>query len=243
MGPAPGDDSFEAWFEGPAHRVTITRGFWLGQTPLTQYAYERVMGRNPSLYKGALRPVEQITWDEAKAYCEVVCGRLPTEAEWEYAARAGTTESVYGPLDSIAWNRDNSNGQTHDVATRAPNAWGLYDMLGNVEEWVEDRYGPYDSTPSSDPKGPAISIIDNNIEIQANWSIDCDSVEAEIETTKRLNSILNELRPPMSGDVRVQRGGSWSNAHDEIRLSGRSRGEPSHRWSNVGLRCIWELQI
>jgi formylglycine-generating enzyme required for sulfatase activity len=137
--------------EKPVHQVTITKGFWLGQTPVTQQAYQRVTGQNPSHLKGANRPVETVSWDEAKAYCGVIGGRLPTEAEWEYAARAGSTAARYGGLDDIAWD----GGPSHEVGQKAANAWGLYDMLGNVWQWVADWYGDYQSGEQSDPSGAA----------------------------------------------------------------------------------------
>jgi formylglycine-generating enzyme len=141
--------------EKPAHEVTITRGFWLGQTPVTQAAYQRVIGSNPSRFKGTNLPVEQVTWEEARAYCAAIGGRLPTEAEWEYAARAGTTGSRYGDLDQIAWHQDNSGSRTHEVAQKQPNAYGLYDMLGNVFQWTADWYGFYTPGAQSDPSGPS----------------------------------------------------------------------------------------
>lgn len=125
--------------EQPAHEVTITRGFWIGQTEVTQEAYQRVMnGQNPSRFKGARLPVETISWNDADAYCRAIGGRLPTEAEWEYAARAGSTDGRYGDVDQIAWYGKNSGNKTHEVAGKAPNTWGLYDTLGNVWEWTAD---------------------------------------------------------------------------------------------------------
>jgi formylglycine-generating enzyme required for sulfatase activity len=152
MGCSPGDKECGS-DEKPTHRVTITKGFWLGQTPVTQAAYQRVKGKNPSWYKGDNRPVERVTWNDAVEYCRAIGGRLPTEAEWEYAARAGTKGARYGDLDAIAWYSGNSDGQTHEVGQKKPNGWGLYDMLGNVLEWMADWYGNYSAGDQSDPPG------------------------------------------------------------------------------------------
>jgi formylglycine-generating enzyme required for sulfatase activity len=158
MGCSPRDGLCEA-DEKPARQVTITKGFWIGQTEVTQEAYEKVTGKNPSTFKGAKRPVESIFWNDADAYCRAIGGRLPTEAEWEYAARAGVAESRYGNLDQIAWYATNSEKKTRDVAGKAPNAWGLYDMLGNVAEWTSGWY--LDKLPSgtTDPKGPSLGVL------------------------------------------------------------------------------------
>ena len=139
MGCSPGDGECYS-DEKPAKAVTISKGFDLGESEVTQAAYQKVTGKNPSYYKGADRPVEQVTWDEAKSYCLAVGGRLPSEAEWEYAARAGTTAARYGALDKVAWYDKNTGSSTEAVKQKEPNAWGLYDMLGNVWEWVEDLY-------------------------------------------------------------------------------------------------------
>jgi formylglycine-generating enzyme required for sulfatase activity len=139
--------------EKPAHKVTISKGFWMGQTEVTEEAYRKVKG-GAGLVRRSKRPVTA-SWDEAKDYCEAVGMRLPTEAEWEFAARAGSTESRYGDLDMIAWYGDNSGQQTHDVAKKKPNAWGLYDVLGNVWEWAADWYGSYASEAVTDPRGPS----------------------------------------------------------------------------------------
>jgi len=153
MGCSPGDKECNG-NEQPAHEVTITKGFWIGQTEVTQEAYRKVMnGQNPSRFKGAKLPVETISWNDADAYCRAIGGRLPTEAEWEYAARAGSPDGRYGDLDQIAWYDKNSGGKTHEVAGKAPNAWGLYDTLGNVWEWTADWYADKLLTPT-DPKGP-----------------------------------------------------------------------------------------
>jgi formylglycine-generating enzyme required for sulfatase activity len=154
MGCSPGDnDCFPA--EEPRHQVTITKGFWMGQTEVTQAAYERVIGSNPSGFKGTSLPVETINWDEARAYCVAVDMRLPTEAEWEYAARGGNSSARYGPLDAVAWYASNSGGKTHDVGQKQANAYGLHDMLGNVWEWIADWAEKYSSSSVTDPQGPS----------------------------------------------------------------------------------------
>ena len=150
------------------HRRMIRHAFYLSETEVTQEVWEKVMGANPSYWKGATKPVEQVSWNDCVRFCESTGLRLPTEAEWEYACRAGTTGAYAGDLASMAWFADNSgrkpldaealwkrdrgnygstvvdNGcQTHPVRQRKPNAWGLYDMHGNVWEWVADAYAEY----------------------------------------------------------------------------------------------------
>ena len=132
----------------------------MGQTEVTQQAYYHVMNENPSSLAGLSLPVETVTWEEASEYCRRIGGRLPTEAEWEYAARAGSNQSRDGELDNIAWAPFNSGQRTHPVATKKANAFGLYDMLGNVFEWVADWHDPnyYHGQQSSlDPTGPTMS--------------------------------------------------------------------------------------
>ena len=149
------------------HLVKITKPFYLSAHEVTQAQYERVMGNNPSSSKGDTKPVEQVTWNDAVEFCgklslrEGVEYRLPTEAEWEYACCAGaTTAYSFGDdvsrLGEYAWHRDNSSGTTRPVGEKLPNAWGLFDMHGNVYEWCQDRYGPYERLQVvSDPIGPA----------------------------------------------------------------------------------------
>ena len=142
--------------ESPPHEVEITQGFWMGQTEVTQSAYRRVTGQDPSNFKGAKRPVESVSWSEANNYCVSVGLRLPTEAEWEYAARAGSTEARHGGLDVVAWHYGNSSQTTHDVGLKQKNRWDLYDTLGNVWEWAADWYDKdyYQTKERKDPSGP-----------------------------------------------------------------------------------------
>jgi formylglycine-generating enzyme required for sulfatase activity len=165
MGCSPGDDECQP-DEKPAHQVTLSKDFWIGQTEVTVGAYKRfaATGReihaappfNPDWANENL-PMVSVMWDEARDYCAWAGGRLPTEAEWEYAARGGSTEARYGAIDEIAWYSSDSGNQSHDVAQKCANRFGLYDMLGNVWEWVSDWYDTnyYQSSPSQDPQGAA----------------------------------------------------------------------------------------
>jgi formylglycine-generating enzyme required for sulfatase activity len=101
---------------------------------VTQEAWQRIMGSNPSHFKGARLPVEMVSWNDARSYCSKIGMRLPTEAEWEYAARGGNASARYGALDAVAWYKSNSAGQTHEVGQQQANEFGLFDMLGNVWE-------------------------------------------------------------------------------------------------------------
>ncbi|HEV3202175.1 MAG TPA: bifunctional serine/threonine-protein kinase/formylglycine-generating enzyme family protein [Bryobacteraceae bacterium] len=155
MGCSPADGEC-AEDEKPVHQVTISRGFRMGQTEVTQEAWQRVMGTDPSHFKGPKLPVESVSWDEARSYCRAVGMRLPTEAEWEYGARAGSSRNSYGDLEQVAWYARNSGGMTHEVGGKQANPWGLQDMLGNVWEWVDDWFAsPYPAGNATDPKGPA----------------------------------------------------------------------------------------
>ncbi len=198
MGCSPGDSECIDT-EKPSHQVTLTRGFWMGQTEVTVGAYKRfaaATGRQmpdaPPLDSGWVigsMPIVNVSWDDAHDYCTWAGGRLPTEAEWEYAARGGSTEARYGPLDEVAWYADNSAHRTHEVAQKRANGFGLFDVLGNVWEWVNDWYDEnyYQNSPSQDPPGPA------------------------------------------SGLLRVLRGGSWFDVPGLVRVSLRLRGYPFNR--------------
>jgi formylglycine-generating enzyme required for sulfatase activity len=148
--------------ERPVHQVTISRGFWMGKYPVTQAQWQAVMGSDPSSFKGADLPVETVSWDDCQQFLARLRGleqwtfRLPTEAEWEYACRAGTEGERYGDLDAIAWYSGNSGGSTHPVGQKQPNAWGLHDMNGNVWQWCQDWFAQqyYAASPAQDPQGP-----------------------------------------------------------------------------------------
>ncbi len=161
--------------EGPIHEVTLTQGFWMLETEVTQQMWEKVMGTNPSDHNGAFYPVENVSWYACCAFCLKLGERLgvklqlPTEAQWEYACRAGTTGDYAGNAYQMAWYHENSgkefynpvreeykiiSNKSHTVGTKQPNAWGLYDMHGNVQEWCSDYYGDYPKTPTVDPTGP-----------------------------------------------------------------------------------------
>jgi formylglycine-generating enzyme required for sulfatase activity len=158
MGCSPGDSECGG-DESPAHQVTLTNAFYMGKTEVTQAQWTAKMGNNPSYFSGSSdspsRPVEQVSWDTIQSFNSATGLRLPTEAEWEFACRAGTTTARYGDLNEIAWFGSNSGGQTHAVAGKLPNALGLYDTLGNVFEWCQDWYGPYSSGSVTNPTGPA----------------------------------------------------------------------------------------
>jgi len=156
--------------EGPVHRVRITRPFYMGKHEVTQEVWEKVMGANPSEFKGAKNPVECVSWDDCQDFLKKLNAsgkaqgtfRLPTEAEWEYACRAGTkSRFCSGDADAgladYAWYDGNSGRTTHPVGTRKPNAWGLFDCHGNVWEWCADWYEEdyYRKSPRDDPTGPA----------------------------------------------------------------------------------------
>ena len=170
-------------FSREGHEVEISRAFLIGTTPVTQGEYEAVLGENPSTFEGDDHPVENVSWFDAVRFCNalsravgldeayIVDGenvrwkgwasggyRLPTEAEWEYACRAGTIGERYGDLDDIAWYCENSGNATHPVGLKQPNAWGLYDTLGNVHEWCWDLYArDYPGAGCKDPIGATYS--------------------------------------------------------------------------------------
>ncbi len=146
--------------ELPPHKVCINRPFYLGVMEVTQTQWVAIMGENPSKFKGRNNPVDNVSWDDVQRFISILNKkegrhyRLPSEAEWEYAARAGS-ESAYSygddevNLGQYAWYRDNANSRTHPVGQKRPNRWGFYDMYGNVNEWVQDRWHDnYNDAPS-----------------------------------------------------------------------------------------------
>ena len=152
--------------EEPVHRVRITKAFYLGKYEVTQRVYAEAAGKNPSRFKGERNPVECVSWQNATGFCKQLSDRwgvdvrLPTEAEWEYACRAGTGTRFsfgdqYSQIGKYGWYEINSGGKAHAVGGKRPNPWGLYDMHGNVWEWCWDGLRRYDSAPRTDPRGPA----------------------------------------------------------------------------------------
>jgi formylglycine-generating enzyme required for sulfatase activity len=224
MGSEDGDDD-----EKPVHPVRVS-AFLIDVTEVTQESFERLMGRNPSRFKGADRPVDQVNWHDAVQYCNVrslreglkrcydpqtlECDfeadgyRLPTEAEWEYACRAGTTTGWSfgddpGSLDKHAWVKEDSKNSTHPVREKRPNPWGLYDVHGNVAEWCNDYYS--ESYPSEDE--------------------------------------VTDPRGPATGENRVVRGGCWATGADRCRSSARGFESPGFvdvcfRRDAYGFRCV-----
>ena len=201
------------------HRRVIRQAFYLSETEVTQEAWEKLMGGSPSCFKGAANPVEQVSWNDCVRFCASAGLRLPSEAEWEYACRAGTTGAYAGDLASMAWFADNSgrkpldaealwkrdvvnyektvldNGcQSRPVRQRKPNAWGLYDMHGNVWEWVEDSHSEY-------PKGGGTE----------------EAARAE-------------------GGARVLRGGGWGDGASNCRAAFRARDALGDAHYDVGFR-------
>jgi len=156
MGSDQGDND-----EKPVRMVTISQPFYLGKCEVTQAQWKKVMDSNPSKFKGAKRPVENVSWDDCQKFIEKLNSmgfgtfRLPTEAEWEYACRAGTMDDYAGNLDEMAWYDKNNDGKTRPVGTKKANSWGVHDMHGNVWEWCQDWYGAYSYEVRTDPKGAA----------------------------------------------------------------------------------------
>jgi len=166
MGSPPGEAKTEkeALLE-TQHTVTLTEPFYLGKFELTQAQYEKVTGMNPSVQKGDRLPVHKVSWQDAQEFCEKMSAlvkrsvQLPTEAQWEYACRAGTTTAYHSggqiaDLNRVGWHNGNSGGKPHPCGELAPNAWGLYDMHGNIREFVRDMFVEAPLADATDPTGP-----------------------------------------------------------------------------------------
>jgi formylglycine-generating enzyme required for sulfatase activity len=197
------------------HRVNLTKPFYLQTTEVTQGQWRAVMGKNPSVHKrcGERCPVEQVSWEDVQQFIRKLNRkegtdkyRLPTEAEWEYACRAGSTTAFpNGPiatlqcgvdanLETIGWYCGNSQNRIRPVAGKRPNAWGLYDMPGNAQEWCQDWFGPYPDDEVVDPKGPK------------------------------------------KGAYRVMRGGAWYSPARDARCASRFGSPPRYRFQHIGFR-------
>jgi formylglycine-generating enzyme required for sulfatase activity len=197
--------------ERPKHRVTISKGFFLGVHPVTQAQWISVMGSNPSHFPDDEdSPVESVSWFDAMEFCKKLAEKtgkpitLPTEAEWEYACRAGTTTDYHtgdgvDALEEAGWYNGNSMESTQTVGNFEPNPWGLHDMHGNVWEWCLDGMRAYTAEPATDPKGPS------------------------------------------GKDVRGMRGGSWRDSPLRCRAACRVRRAPSERYHYLGLRVCYRV--
>ena len=176
MGSGNGDPNEQA-----VHQVTFAGGFYVGRYEVTQAQWQKVMGNNPSKASncGENCPVEQVSWDDAQEFIKKLNAqndgyqyRLPSEAEWEYACRAGTTSDYAGDLNSMAWYTANADYKTHPVGQKQANAWGLYDMHGNVSEWVMDyQHNNYDGAPT-DGSAWSKAISDDRMERGGSWTFD-----------------------------------------------------------------------
>ena len=167
---ATSEQGSDVWeFEKPVHSVTLS-GSYIGKTEVTQALWKAVMGSNPSYFKGDNLPVDQVSWHDCQTFIRKLNGltgrhfRLPTEAEWEFAARGGnqsrhTQYSGSNRIDDVAWYNGNSGSDPHPVKTKQPNELGIYDMTGNVLEWCQDRYGDYSSSAQSNPTGANSGLL------------------------------------------------------------------------------------
>jgi formylglycine-generating enzyme required for sulfatase activity len=205
MGCSPGDGECSD-DEKPTHEVEITKGFWMGRTPVTVGAWKRYLsftgGNATEPPKGDRLPVVKVSWNEARDYARWAGMRLPTEAEWEYAARAGSVGSRYGDLDKIAWHLTSFVGLfrcRHPVGQKEPNAWGLYDVLGNVWEWVSDVYGPYEAGACKDPTGPASG--DSHVARGGSWRDFSGLVRVSCRLRREARSQVSDMGFRCAGEL------------------------------------------
>lgn len=183
--------------EKPVREVRLTRGFYFGASEVTQGQWRELMGSNPSEFVGDDLPVEGVSWDKAAACCvkltekEWAAGTLPagyeyglpTEAQWEYGCRAGTGADYAGNLDEMGWYSGNSGRKTHPVKGKQRNAWGLYDMHGNVWEWCADWYGPYEGLSTTDPTGAATGTY--RVSRGGGWGLDAGYCRSALRNWNR----------------------------------------------------------
>ena len=212
--PVDDPDAFSA--EQPQHQVLFAPGFWMSDHEVTQGEFQFITGSNPSAFKGdPNRPVEFVHMGEVLQYCQILTKnqraagqitgqqefRPPTEAEWEYACRAGSSGLRYGNIKDIAWWFDNSGGETKPVKQKLPNAWGLYDMIGNVSEWCLDSYKAYSSEILVNPRDPTFD--DTRVIRGGNWGDPTRNCRAAYRTSDGSGSkriylgfrvILGEIR-------------------------------------------------
>ena len=197
------------------HPVTISKAFYLGKYEVTQAQWQKVMGNNPSRFKGENRPVEMVSWIDVQAFIKRLNGmeghdryRLPTEAEWEYAAKAGGKGYPFGKngqqLKEYSWHMYNSGNTTHPVGQKKPNPWGLYDMSGNVAEWVWD------------------------------WRVDY--------AKDVVNGHATDPQGPETGSVRMLRGASWTSYADAARRGGRTSSSPENTYHDAGFRLALTVE-
>lgn len=168
MGATPEQGGESLTDEKPVHKVAVS-SFYIGETEVTQDLWIAVMGNNPSRFKGNRLPVECVDWGSCKVFIEKLNAmtnmhfRLPTEAEWEYASRGGEKSDKFrysggNSINEVAWFSNNSNEKTHIVGTKSPNKIGIYDLSGNVQEWCEDYFSPYEKSSQTNPTGPANGV-------------------------------------------------------------------------------------
>jgi len=250
MGCSDGDNACNA-DEKPQHRVRITRAFEIGKFEVTQAQWESVMGSNPSVMRGDDRPVESISKREAQEFLDKLNARndgyryrLPTEAEWEYAARAGSKGPFTGKLDDIAWHAGNSEDETHPVGKKKPNAWGLYDMQGNVREWVQDFYSAnyYSTSPVENPTGPAAGARGERGGPRGPPPDSQQGGQQPQRGGPRGGPRGGRGgRGGGPGQLPVMRGGAWDNRENFLRLSARYNyyGD-TLRVSDIGFRAVRE---
>lgn len=214
MGSAPAEPNRDT-DEGPVHKVTISKPFYLAKYEVTQAAWMAVMDSNLATFQllpqAAKRAMESVSWNDCQVFIDRLNNlgkgrfRLPTEAEWEYACRAGSSTPYFwgdtmqsNGTSDYTWANSKSGTAPQPVGGKQPNAWGLYDMSGNVWEWCQDWYGPYPGKPQRDPKGPE------------------------------------------KGTQKVFRGGSWYDFYLSHRSANRHRHEPQGRYPAIGFRLVWE---